>query len=700
MTDKNLYTPGACDLMLDNYDGFINTYEEYEGGIIDDSTKGDIQSDTNAAELLEQRENCGSVFTRDTKYDLKTHSFDGFYLRKMRINDNYYVGNNNVRRDMKVPVYPNPWLLNLNKNHYKHRKATKDKYFFYAGYVVAFDNINTLIGSIPWIPRGFPEPLDHPLVDDVIMANGAIAVASESNYYFLDAVVPLAYGIMDTYRGRLLLQNGNLESNYNIDESMPDELDMNTEPKFDSAYLDKHDFLVAGSNNWGARFRVFGDYNHDRLLNGGYFNVEKYRRRTDSNKSSAHRKFDDYYASVQGKKPQSDLPHFANDPVFVQIGKDLEDIIDETSLSVEPASHHFGETVISQSSNVQGFTVTNTGESSLEIEKFSLSGMHQSEFGINKSYTTCSEKVHLSPSDNCTISIVFSPLSWGEKQAAIIIASNDSRTPKFEIPLAGTGTYDNIKLSQTGQVTQYEAGDDGDIQAGVKWPTPRFTDNQDGTITDNLTGLMWLKQSHCLGSSVVWQDAFDKISNFNNKSASYNCKEYKASYQDWRLANINELESLINANEISQAIWLNKQGIAVQPTRYWTSTTSVWSKTLAWIINLSNSGDIGTGLKETDKNYILPVRTANISSPAAPVWKTGQVTSHYGQDDGALQKGVPWPEPRFTYNNDGTVTDNITGLIWLNDASCLETHSWQNALDIAAKFNANPDANCIDYKAS
>ena len=41
------------------------------------------------------------------------------------------------------------------------------------------------------------------------------------------------------------------------------------------------------------------------------------------------------------------------------------------------------------------------------------------------------------------------------------------------------------------------AGQDGELQAGVNWPTPRFTDNGDGTVTDNLTGLIWLKLVTC-----------------------------------------------------------------------------------------------------------------------------------------------------------------------------------------------------------
>ena len=41
---------------------------------------------------------------------------------------------------------------------------------------------------------------------------------------------------------------------------------------------------------------------------------------------------------------------------------------------------------------------------------------------------------------------------------------------------------------------------------GVEWPNPRFTDNLDGTATDNLTGLIWLKDANCFGPR-TWSDA-------------------------------------------------------------------------------------------------------------------------------------------------------------------------------------------------
>ncbi len=56
--------------------------------------------------------------------------------------------------------------------------------------------------------------------------------------------------------------------------------------------------------------------------------------------------------------------------------------------------------------------------------------------------------------------------------------------------------------------------------------------------------------------------------------------------------------------------------------------------------------------------------------PPAPVPKTGMTSSYHPSDDGDLRKGVAWPDPRFSDNGDGTVTDHLTGLIWLKDAGC------------------------------
>jgi len=66
--------------------------------------------------------------------------------------------------------------------------------------------------------------------------------------------------------------------------------------------------------------------------------------------------------------------------------------------------------------------------------------------------------------------------------------------------------------------------------------------------------------------------------------------------------------------------------------------------------------------------------------PPAPVPKTGQTTSYATGDDGDLEKGVVWPNPRFNDRGNGTVVDNLTGLTWLKDANCFGTRTWNNAL--------------------
>jgi hypothetical protein len=51
-----------------------------------------------------------------------------------------------------------------------------------------------------------------------------------------------------------------------------------------------------------------------------------------------------------------------------------------------------------------------------------------------------------------------------------------------------------------------ETGQDGEIQAGVALPTPRFMDRGNGTVRDQLTGLLWLKKADCFPSR-AWTQA-------------------------------------------------------------------------------------------------------------------------------------------------------------------------------------------------
>ncbi len=254
------------------------------------------------------------------------------------------------------------------------------------------------------------------------------------------------------------------------------------------------------------------------------------------------------------------------------------------------------------------------------------------------------------------------------------------------IALAGT-----INLPQTGQTTSYAVGDDGYYQAGVAWPNPRFTDNSiadsnNQTVTDNLTGLIWAKDAgtptvgSCTGGAMNWQAALNYVACLN--TASY------LGYTDWRLPNINELESLVNAEQAIPATWLNSQGFTNVLYYYRSSTSCVLDTAHAWAVYMGNGNIHVWGPSKSSYYYVWPVRSGQSGAfDNSAIWQTGQIASYATGDDGALKNGVAWPIPRFTDNGNQTVTDNLTGLVWTKDANLAGGVTWQQALDYVASMN-------------
>ena len=139
-------------------------------------------------------------------------------------------------------------------------------------------------------------------------------------------------------------------------------------------------------------------------------------------------------------------------------------------------------------------------------------------------------------------------------------------------------------VEKTGQTTSYETGDDGDLQKGVAWPDPRFTDNPDGTVTDNLTGLIWLKNANCF-STRTWDQALSDC----NSLAEGSCGLTDGSVAgDWRLPNLRELESLIDYGKESPALPDGHPFTDVQSSYYWSSTTLVNDAGVAWFVYFGN----------------------------------------------------------------------------------------------------------------
>jgi hypothetical protein len=215
--------------------------------------------------------------------------------------------------------------------------------------------------------------------------------------------------------------------------------------------------------------------------------------------------------------------------------------------------------------------------------------------------------------------------------------------------------------------------------------TPSYTDNGDGTITDNVTGLMWEKTTDKNGDGVI--NYADKYTQATALSNAENCKT--GGYSDWRLPSIKEQYSLImfygaepnptatsqgsavpyinlnyfdfgfgDLNSSSHGATSNERLIDAQyaTSTIYVSTTMNGNKTM-FGVNFADGRIKGYPANNTKKYYVLYVRG----------------NTEYGKN-------------KFTDNGDSTITDNATGLMWMQNDNGTPI-SWENALSYAENFS-------------
>ncbi len=135
---------------------------------------------------------------------------------------------------------------------------------------------------------------------------------------------------------------------------------------------------------------------------------------------------------------------------------------------------------------------------------------------------------------------------------------------------------------------------DGDLKVGVAWPNPRFSvDGTSQCITDNLTGLMWVRQDAVFQT---WQQSLDYANNLD-----------LCGFTDWRMPNRKDLRSLVNYGLSNVGVWLRNNGFTFQTESIlWSSTSVAGSASDAWGFIVIN-GIVSPQAKFAG-NYVLPVR--------------------------------------------------------------------------------------------
>ncbi|MBF0336211.1 MAG: DUF1566 domain-containing protein [Nitrospirae bacterium] len=139
----------------------------------------------------------------------------------------------------------------------------------------------------------------------------------------------------------------------------------------------------------------------------------------------------------------------------------------------------------------------------------------------------------------------------------------------------------------------------------------RFKDNGDGSMTDTLTDLVWMKNANPCGA-VTWKGAFACVKKLGD---------------GWRVPTIKELYSLCNhkgskeyskrnakyeiycMNErVDVASLLSKEGFTGVQSYYWSSNTySLIGYNTAWFVHMID-GTVD-GYNKSGENYVWPVRS-------------------------------------------------------------------------------------------
>lgn len=271
---------------------------------------------------------------------------------------------------------------------------------------------------------------------------------------------------------------------------------------------------------------------------------------------------------------------------------------------------------------------------------------------------------------------------------------------------------------KTGQATSVLAGDDGKLQIGRSWPATRFVDNSDGTLTDGLTGLVWLKDANCARNSEFlpqattgeWSLALKFAERLNSDSLSGHCEHYTAHFSDWRTPNINELTSLMRADVTPITGWLELPG-AVNSSGFnnvsgfgpdalaWSSTTVADHPDQAWVADLHFGGIAMAPKVSISNTYYVFSAVRNFLGSNVPL--TGQNKRWATDDDGDAPRGRRSANPRFVIGTDGTVIDKATGLMWFQAPNCLSQGvAWANSLTLFTGQNAGTATTCPSFTAN
>ncbi len=263
--------------------------------------------------------------------------------------------------------------------------------------------------------------------------------------------------------------------------------------------------------------------------------------------------------------------------------------------------------------------------------------------GYNLTYTKAGQNYQVNynwlDSTSLLSKYTFSFINPGSTTVSVYAGFSQSACSVPTGPTQSGESKTMLRLPDTGENTGYTStfGEDADYAIN----TPFFINNGNGTVTDTITGLMWQKAD---GGEMTIENA-----------RIYCDTLTLGGYTNWRLPDAHEGFSILNQQYANPALDVNY--FTTSNAQYWwTSNIQSGDSTKIWATNAG--GGIGNKPKSetisAGGNFRYHVRAVrDMNTPAT-------VSNH------------------FTDNNDGTITDNFTNLIWKKVPNA-DTLTWENA---------------------
>jgi hypothetical protein len=252
--------------------------------------------------------------------------------------------------------------------------------------------------------------------------------------------------------------------------------------------------------------------------------------------------------------------------------------------------------------------------------------------------------------------------AWVIQMADLYMNGQISKSSNSKLFPVRAGQQDNpdstykANIWKTGQSISYATGDDGDLKRGVAWPSPRFVNHGDETVTDNLSGLMWTIDSKSPGPAPcnpgitkTWQNALDHIQCLNNNSY--------LGYSDWRQPNSKELLSLTDYTMYNPALPSGHPFNVLGTGNYWSSTTDTYDTGsysylyAAWQYDMT-FGEIWTVTKSSSSSYVWPVRSGEVFTDVSwSHWAYHYINAIFSNNItvGCVQDNINTPENERQY---------------------------------------------------